>query len=98
MPPLLILLTHGPITRYRWLSGGSTAAVLQASAPPAFTVLHGDTATYFPLNMWTAVLDMKQGKFSQIHVSRALWCTAIYMYIYHVVVDISCLWDLGVDL
>ena len=41
-----------------------------------------------------AVLYMKRGTFSQMRVSRVLWCIAIY----HVVVDIACLCDLGVDL
>ena len=43
---ILVLLTHGPITWCRWLSGSNTAAALQASTShTTSTVLHGDTAT-----------------------------------------------------
>ena len=58
-----------PITRYRWLSGSNTAAALQASAPLVQRLQCSMMKQ--PLN------DMKQGKFSQMHVSRVLWCTVI---------------------
>ena len=54
---------HGPITRYRWLSGSNTGASLQAWAP-LIQCLQCSMLTQpfnFPLTMWTALLDMKQG-------------------------------------
>ena len=48
---LLVLLTHGPITRYKWLYSSNTAAALQASAPLVMLTW----PLNLPLQMWTAV-------------------------------------------
>ena len=57
----LALLTHGPIARYRRLSGSNSAPALQASAPHAQCLQC--SMLIQPLNflfrMWTPVLDMK---------------------------------------
>ena len=45
------------------------------------TVLHVDTITYIVTSLVVCgllSLTWKQGKFSQMHVSRVLWCTVIY--------------------
>ena len=84
----LVLLTHGSITRYGWLSSSNTTAALQARAP-LVQWLQCSMVTQplnVPLAMWTAVLTCNKVR-----------CMLVGSMVSHVV-DISCLWNLGVDL